>query len=251
MERMVCLEPERRDADWTSTVDAYHTDLWGIQPTIQVAGVGENDTIVIERAWGGRIELDRFTDVAASKPALINRLEGVMAGMAIVPNWVDWLAKQNRRGRFKNVLPRLFAFEGFLPLGDIEEKFFGDQCGILAWSKNGSVLSRHGQGKPIQEPKLQLAGDEGRSFAGLETPKYTQPDVEAQDQTLPRQSSDSILKDGWVKTYPVVGLQPWIDCSCKKSPCVCKEVTDKKLMEMGKSKLGEDKVSASQLSDMA
>lgn len=46
-------------------MDQYNASLWSIEPMIQVSGIGENDTIIIEKALGARIELEHFTDISA------------------------------------------------------------------------------------------------------------------------------------------------------------------------------------------
>ncbi|KAK3357252.1 hypothetical protein B0T25DRAFT_151711 [Lasiosphaeria hispida] len=50
MERFVCLQPPSRDSPWMRMDDAYHASLWNIEPSIQISGVGENDTLIIEKA---------------------------------------------------------------------------------------------------------------------------------------------------------------------------------------------------------
>jgi hypothetical protein len=40
-ERFICLMPAEHDQHWYNTQDAYGAQLWDIEPTIQVAGIGE------------------------------------------------------------------------------------------------------------------------------------------------------------------------------------------------------------------
>ena len=231
MERFVCLSPISVDANWASLTDSFAASLWSIQPSIQISGVGENDTIIIEKALGARIELSRFSDMSAVQLGYMRRLVGISAGLMVVPPWCQMMAAWFRRMKYKECLPRFYGFEGFMKLEEIEVKLLGAKAGLLSWSANASSLSRHVPGAPVYEPKSQGAGDQGKSFAGLKD-----LDLEAQ------KNRESIEVDGRIMTYPIIGKQPWIDCVCGSSPCKCQGMTDKKLREIGQGKMGKQKV---------
>ena len=239
--------------------DDFKADLWSIQPYIQVSGVGENDTIIVEKAWGARIELAKFTDMSAVKAGYIRRLGGVSAGLTISPDLAAWMARNFRRAKYRQVYPRLFSFEGFMSLDEIEEKLFGAPVGLLLWSTNASTLSKHEPGNPVYEPKTELSGDGNKTFAGLHLSDSIQLqadiDIEAQNGIVPNsgapdeQSSngrDSIeAGDGRIETYPIIGRQPWTACNCSprgNDECSCPDMTDRRLRKMGRSAMGEDKV---------
>jgi hypothetical protein len=244
MERYACLSWKSRHDDWDSMDDAFKADLWSIQPYIQVSGVGENNTIIIEKAWGARIELAKFTDMSAINIGHLRRLQGVSAGLTVVPPLAEWMAKRFRKAKYKRVFPRLYCFEGFMSLGEIEDKLFGARINFLSWSTNSSGFSKHEPGTPVFEPKTQLSGDRGKLFYGLHS---THIDIEAQNETTPMHGAplgrDSIEgNDGRIATYPIVGRQPWTSCTCSSDQCICPEVTDRQLQRMGRSPMGEDKV---------
>ena len=145
-----------------------------------------------------------------------------------------------------------------MSITEIEEKLFGGATGFLTWSKNGSMLSQHGPGEPVHEPKLALSGDENRTFAGLQpTPvgaNGIDNDVEAQIGVVARQDGsiipnrDSIEDiDGRIMTYPIIGRQPWRECNCTaqfqpQAECSCPNLTERKLERISRSAMGEDKI---------
>ena len=55
LERLVCVQPKEPDQPWLHTDDAWGVQLWDIYPKIQVAGVGENDTVILDGAHGASI----------------------------------------------------------------------------------------------------------------------------------------------------------------------------------------------------
>jgi hypothetical protein len=229
-------------------IDEFRADLWSIQPYIQVSGVGENDTIIIEKAWGARIEGAKFTDMSAINIGYWRRFEGVTAGLTIVPQLAASLARDFRRAKYRRVYPRLYSFEGFMGIPEIEERLFGSYIGSLKWSTNASTLSKHVPGNPVNEPKNDVSGDSGKRFAGLHPTQDVggnqiepkpEGDIEAQN------TRDSIEVGNCIKTFPIIGQQPWTTCVCTSTgnnECSCPKMTDRKLRKMGQSRMGEDKV---------
>lgn len=236
MERFLCLSSDSEDANWANLTDSFAVSLWSIQPSIQISGVGENDTIIIEKALGARIELSRFSDMSAVDLSYWRRLVGISAGLMIVPPWCEMMATWFRRMKYTECLPRFYGFEGFMKLEQIEEKLFGAKPGFLSWSTNASSFSQHVPGAPVYEPKSQGSGDQGKSFAGL---KF---DLEAQ-RGARGPERESIEVDGRILTYPIIGEQPWVDCPCANSnACRCEGMTDRELRKIGQGEMGKQKV---------
>jgi hypothetical protein len=60
LERVICTLPKHPDQEWYELGDAYGSSLWDIYPKCQVAGVGENDTVIIDGAYGTSIRWKSF-----------------------------------------------------------------------------------------------------------------------------------------------------------------------------------------------
>ncbi|KIW17844.1 hypothetical protein PV08_05039 [Exophiala spinifera] len=232
MERFLCLQPPSRHSNWAEMEDEFHASLWNIEPSIQVSGVGENDTLLIEKAWGAKIQLNKFSDICAADVGFGRHFQGVLAGFAIVPSWSEWLGRSYRRAKLRNTYPRLFGFEGFMSIGEIEEKLFGGPVGLLSWSKNGSPLSRHGPGPEVLESKLHWSDSEDTELG-----------------EFGRDSVDVTTRDGTrrVKTYPVIGKEPWGPCDekcrqAREKRGRCSHPTQEELRQMGRSAMGQDKI---------
>lgn len=76
LERVICTLPETPKQEWYEMGDAYGCNLWDIYPTCQVAGVGENDTVIIDGAYGASIRWKSFHRIWNSR----------------VFSWKRWLA---------------------------------------------------------------------------------------------------------------------------------------------------------------
>ncbi|KIL95921.1 hypothetical protein FAVG1_00659 [Fusarium avenaceum] len=63
LERYICTLPLDKDQAWYNMEDAYESSLWDITPYCQVAGIAENDTIIIDGAWGISIRWKSFYPV--------------------------------------------------------------------------------------------------------------------------------------------------------------------------------------------
>lgn len=63
LERYICTLPLDKDQAWYNMEDAYESSLWDITPYCQVAGISENDTIIIDGAWGISIRWKSFYPV--------------------------------------------------------------------------------------------------------------------------------------------------------------------------------------------
>lgn len=60
LERYLCTLPLSSSQDWYDMSDAYHSSLWDIEPRCQVAGICEDDTIILDGAWGASIRWKSF-----------------------------------------------------------------------------------------------------------------------------------------------------------------------------------------------
>ncbi|KAK3357251.1 hypothetical protein B0T25DRAFT_151727 [Lasiosphaeria hispida] len=147
------------------------------------------------------------------------------------------MARNYRRAKFRQVHPRLFAFEGHMSICAIEEKLFGAAVGLIRWSKNASPLSRHGPGPAVLEPKLHLPENdtEQGQLAGL---------PQAQGDDNPRDSVETQAEGVWrVRTYPMIGKEPWGPCDEQCPPGgPCSHKTDEELRALEESPLGQDKI---------
>jgi hypothetical protein len=47
LERLMCTLPKTPEQHWSDMSDAWNVNLWDIYPKCQVAGVGNNDTVII------------------------------------------------------------------------------------------------------------------------------------------------------------------------------------------------------------
>jgi len=61
LERLICLLPSAPSQQWYRTEDAYNVNLWDIQHTCQVAGVGEDDTVILDGCYGASVQWEKFS----------------------------------------------------------------------------------------------------------------------------------------------------------------------------------------------
>lgn len=67
LERLMCILPENPTQHWSSVSDAYGVNVWDIYPTCQIAGVCDNDTVLVDGAFGATIHWDKFRKVASTR----------------------------------------------------------------------------------------------------------------------------------------------------------------------------------------
>lgn len=60
LERYLCTLPRSDSQKWYDMSDAYQSSLWDIEPRCQVAGICEDDTIILDGAWGASIRWKSF-----------------------------------------------------------------------------------------------------------------------------------------------------------------------------------------------
>ncbi|KAL7777032.1 hypothetical protein CFE70_007453 [Pyrenophora teres f. teres 0-1] len=177
LERMFCLLPTSPDEPWHSMSDAYNAKLWDILPQdVGIAGVGEDDSIILDGCRAANVRWKSFTPVAyLSRDSwrrmfsrIMLRSGGVVfliaialvgAGggsgtlftigvvllvyslilMALAP----WLLRLLYLGKFWDQQCWFFGFEGYMNLETIETQIFGGRLGRMKWTAAASPLSRH------------------------------------------------------------------------------------------------------------
>lgn len=171
LERLICILPKTESQPWYHANDMYNVNLWDIQPTCQIAGVCDDDTVVLDGVLGAAIRWESFVPVAhdtawswkrllakawlrisaimliilvfvgrvLSTPAVIFYLLLILPAIVLSP----WLVRLLYGGKCWNVAPHLLGFEGYLDIVTIETNIYGQYTGRLSWSAAGSPLSRH------------------------------------------------------------------------------------------------------------
>ena len=64
LERLICVSPKDEVEDWSAMDDHWDVKLWDIYPTCQIAGIGHDDTVIIDGAFGAAIRWESFVKVA-------------------------------------------------------------------------------------------------------------------------------------------------------------------------------------------
>ncbi|KAG4431383.1 hypothetical protein IFR05_013143 [Cadophora sp. M221] len=67
LERLMCILPQNPNQHWSSVSDAYKVNVWDIYPTCQIAGVCDNNTILVDGAFGATVHWDKFRKVANAR----------------------------------------------------------------------------------------------------------------------------------------------------------------------------------------
>jgi hypothetical protein len=154
--------------------DAYESSLWDITPYCQVAGIADNDTIIIDGAWGISIRWKTFYPVYwstgpswkrwfsgiavewngaffitaislfAANSGAATIIPGVMFLLLFLYIWLITpnLVRVIYGGKFADTQAEMFGFEGHLNAPTIERAIFGGNFGRFSWTTNGSTLSR-------------------------------------------------------------------------------------------------------------
>jgi hypothetical protein len=183
LERLICMLPPRKGLPWHEMTDAWGVRLWDIYPTCQIAGIAENQTVILDGAFGATIRWKSLAPVAAIKRDTTLRTVAKLCirltpayfviGVATLASGASqhfpggqtnpvlvigiiffvlamtivlalpYLLLITYKGKFWTTQAWFFGIEGQLPIGTIEEHLFGINLGRLKWSSNGSILSRH------------------------------------------------------------------------------------------------------------
>ncbi|KAF2453803.1 hypothetical protein BDY21DRAFT_387942 [Lineolata rhizophorae] len=63
MERLVGVMAKNPDQDWHCMDDAYGANLWDIEPSIQIAGIGDDDTVIVDGVRAANVRWKSFAIV--------------------------------------------------------------------------------------------------------------------------------------------------------------------------------------------
>ena len=203
LERMICLLPKTLEDEWWSLSDAWDVMLWDIEPTVQICGIGDNDTVIIDGARGATIHWDKFVSVLtigheSSIRTFIRLILGVIPRIVIsgIVSLV-WALADSRFASLANVYsysilgtwiifiglspfllrllysarpydsePFFFGIEGYLDIYNLELLIFGSYERRLRWSTASSPLSRHGLDR--KGMKADFFQDENRTEKSME-----------------------------------------------------------------------------------
>ncbi|KAK5083434.1 hypothetical protein LTS08_003627 [Lithohypha guttulata] len=196
LERMICLLTNTKSEDqrivknakgdeeinnrhwWTNLEDAWGVRLWDIEPLCQVAGIADNDTVILDGAYGATVTWDSFQRVAITTRETWSRMLArllvrfspvwfltdliilVIGSSSNDPGMIAFgvlllllvltlillspmLVLNIYSGKVWNAQPWLFGFEGYMDLDAIERKIFGFPCDRLTWAPYSSPLSQH------------------------------------------------------------------------------------------------------------
>jgi hypothetical protein len=175
LERLICVMPKDQHQAWHDTTDCYGAKLYDIYPTCQIAGIGHDDSVVLDGAIGASIRWDRFERVAFacknSKKRITSRivlnLSPIMLLVGIILVAVNqivvgvllllvalgilgaspYLVRLLWSGKLWDTQALFFGFEGYMDIATIETHIFGTNMDRITWSPFGSPLSRHAPGK--------------------------------------------------------------------------------------------------------
>lgn len=59
LERLLCMQPLRSDREWHSIEDAWGARLWHIEPKCQIAAIADDQTVVLDGAYGATIQWNK------------------------------------------------------------------------------------------------------------------------------------------------------------------------------------------------
>jgi len=155
---------------WYDMQDAYNSALWDIEPYCQVAGICEDDTIILDGAreasirWKSFFPVGCLTGFSWKRWAAVRLMENmsllfivmivgfaiqlpVLGAVCLILYLIIFLRTPTLirivyGGKLVGVQAALFGFEGYLNAPTVERAIFGGCFGRLGWSENGSPLSR-------------------------------------------------------------------------------------------------------------
>lgn len=78
LERLVCVQPLEVNKPWHYQKDFWGSNLWDIQPKCQVAGIADDETVILDGAYGATIRWN------ASKVVLLGRIASPSGSLAIL-----------------------------------------------------------------------------------------------------------------------------------------------------------------------
>ncbi|KAI9745848.1 MAG: hypothetical protein M1818_000529 [Claussenomyces sp. TS43310] len=107
LERLICMLPPDTNSSWHDMRDAWEVKLWDIDPRCQVAGIAQNQTVILDGAYGATIQWHSLAPVAFMKRTTFWRtaLKYVMRGSpGIFAMAVGLLAAGVQLNRFESAL---------------------------------------------------------------------------------------------------------------------------------------------------
>ncbi|KAF2492943.1 hypothetical protein BU16DRAFT_94338 [Lophium mytilinum] len=102
LERLACILPKNPTQAWHNMDDAYEVNLWDIYPTCQIAGIGEDNTIIVDGARGANVRWKSFASVNVRRrwswTRLLVRLMLHTASLAVLIGGVMlWIAHRLKK----------------------------------------------------------------------------------------------------------------------------------------------------------
>jgi hypothetical protein len=74
LERLICLLPQNPEASWSDMSDGWLCKPWDVEPKCQVAGIVDDNTVLLDQTVGASIAWDRLETVGFSKRNTVWRL---------------------------------------------------------------------------------------------------------------------------------------------------------------------------------
>ncbi|CZR69076.1 uncharacterized protein PAC_18977 [Phialocephala subalpina] len=87
LERLLCTLPKARGSPWSKIEDFWNVKLWDIVPTVQVASITPDDSVLIDGAFGASIEWGKLSNVGVLKRQTIWRTIGNFL-VLFAPGWL-------------------------------------------------------------------------------------------------------------------------------------------------------------------
>lgn len=177
-------EQKKKRHYWTNIDDFWDAKLWDIDPGCQIAGIAQDDTVIIDGAFAATVHWDSFQRVAITTKETWSRFLA-RGFVRSVPAWVfagilaislggtgnptgqaigaiifivaistillsPALILHIYGGKVWSTQPWLFGFEGHVDVVTLETKIFGFPNNRLTWAPYGSSLSCHDRNKDAE-----------------------------------------------------------------------------------------------------
>ncbi|KAL1615920.1 hypothetical protein SLS54_008754 [Diplodia seriata] len=221
LERLVCTLPKSPDQHWSCMDDAWDASLWDIYPQIQIAGICDDDAVIIDNALGASIRWKSFAPVKNLRRTSWKRLfvqivlhsSGILLVIAIVLLCTPYtraagavvfllsfpfiaasphLLRMLYSGKFWYSQPWFFGFEGYMDVETIESQIWGARLGRLEWSAFGSPLARHRRNEhgerigvdPTSDPKVAAVVEAAKTASPNEERVFTLIDTRTMEVML-------------------------------------------------------------------
>ena len=176
LERLICLLPKMPSQPWFEMEDQWGVSLWDVNPTTQVCGIADKDTVIIDGAYAAAIRWKAFAPVAnltretwrrsifryGFRSASYFFFLGIIllsAGSSLAGGAIllvislplillaPYIIRLLYTGKLWATQAWFFGFEGYMDISSLEKHIFGANMGHLKWSTNGSPLSVHSPNK--------------------------------------------------------------------------------------------------------